>query len=168
MDSSLVIDVLNDNRGRGETGDVNFKLYVPVGASVDLQTRQGDIRVSNIRGGSVRAHVSLEGDIELTGINAERVIAQNTMGLIFFDGEFSTNGKYMFQSGQGNISIRIPADSAFQLTASSQNRNIKLGEFWNKEFRNMGDGRKYEGGVRNGQATVTVTSFLGSITFLRR
>lgn len=161
------IDVMGDNRGRGDIGNVNFKLQVPAGATVDLQTRQGDIHVSNINGDLVRAHVSLEGDIELTGISAKKVIAQNTMGLIFFDGQFTREGNYSFQSTQGNITIRIPQQSAFYLSASSQAKRITLGEFWTKDFKNMGDGRKYEGGVR-GQASVTVINFLGSITFMRR
>ncbi len=166
-DEEFEIDVMGDNRGRGDIGNVNFKLLVPAGATVDLQTRQGDIRVSNVHGDLVRAHVSLEGDIELVGISARKVIAQNTMGLIFFDGQFTREGNYIFQSTQGNITIRIPQHSAFYLTASSQAKKITLGEFWNKDFKSMGDGRKYEGGVR-GQASVTVTNFLGSITFMRR
>ncbi|MGH9880926.1 MAG: DUF4097 family beta strand repeat-containing protein [Pyrinomonadaceae bacterium] len=164
----LVVDVMGDNRGRGEVGNVSFKLQVPVGATVDLETRQGDIRVSNIRGNLVRAHVSSEGSIELNGIVANQVIAQNTMGDIYFDGEFSRNGSYHFKSGQGNITIRIPADSAFKVVASSQARKIALGQFWNDGFKNLGDGRKYEGDVRNGHASVTVTNFQGSITFMRR
>src|SRR6185503_7699446 len=64
MDESLIVDVMNDNRGRGDVGDVNFKLQVPVSSSVDLETRRGQISVSDLRGASVRAHVSTEGDIE--------------------------------------------------------------------------------------------------------
>lgn len=164
----LVIDVMSDNKGRGEVGNVNFKLQVPVDATVDLETRRGDISVSNIRSGSVRAHVSSEGDIVLTGISASQVMASNTIGDIFFDGEFSRDGSYQFKSGHGNITIRIPADSAFSVVASSQARKIALGQFWNDKFRSMGDGRKYEGDVRNGHAKVTVSNYQGSITFMRR
>jgi len=163
----LVIDVMGDNRGRGDVGDANFKLQVPVNSTVDLETRRGDIKVSNIRGGSVRAHVSSEGDIELSGISASQVLAQNTIGNIFFDGEFSRGGNYQFQSGQGDITIRIPADSAFRLVAASPTRKIALGQFWNDRFRSL-DGRKYEGDVGDSRASVTVTNFRGSITFLRR
>lgn len=164
----LLIDVMGDNRGRGEVGDITFRLHVPVNATVDLETRQGDISVSNIRGDLVRAHVSSEGDITLTGITAEKVIARNTMGNIFFDGEFSRNGEYQFASGRGDITLRIPADSAFKVVASSQAKRIAMGQFWNDGFRNLGNGRKYEGYVRNGHALVTVTNFQGSITFMRR
>jgi hypothetical protein len=164
----LVVDVMSDNRGRGEVGNVNFKLLVPVDATVDLETRQGDISVSNIRGGLVRAHVSSEGDIVLTGINAVQVMASNTIGNIFFDGEFDREGSYHFKSGHGDITIRIPADSAFSVVASSQARQIALGQFWNNRFRNLGNGRKLEGDVRNGHAKVTVSNYQGSITFMRR
>src|SRR5258708_24465549 len=90
----LIVDVMADNRGRSDVGDVNFKLQVPLNSSVDLETRRGQINVSNIRGGSVRAHVSSEGDITLSGISASQVMAQNTIGDIFFDGEFARGGTY--------------------------------------------------------------------------
>ena len=72
IDQSLVVDVMSDNRGMGDVGDINFKLQVPVNSSVDLETVRGNIYVSNIRSGLVRAHVSSEGDIELTNITASR------------------------------------------------------------------------------------------------
>jgi hypothetical protein len=167
MDQSLIIDVMNDNRGRGDVGDVNFKLQVPVSSSVDLETRRGQISVSNIRGASVRAHVSTEGDIELTNITAGQVVAQNTIGNIFFDGEFSAGGTYEFKSTKGDITIRIPGNSAFRLVAASPARKITLGEFWNNGFKTQ-DGRRYVGDVGDGRSSVSVTNFSGQITFLRK
>lgn len=167
-DQGLIVDVMGDNRGRNDVGDVNFKIQVPASSSVDVETRRGDIRVTNIRGGLVRAHVSSEGDIELSGISATQVFAQNMIGNIFFDGSLSRGGTYEFKSGQGDITIRIPADSAFRLVAAAPTKKIALGEFWNAGFKSLGDGRKYVGDVRDGQASVSVTNFRGSITFLRR
>ena len=164
----LTIDVMADNPGRSDVGDVNFKLQVPINSSVDLETKRGQITVSNIRGDLVRAHVSLEGDIELSGISASQVYAQNTIGNIYFDGEFARKGSYKFQSGKGHITIRIPADSAFHLTAAAPTKQIALGQFWNDKFKNLGGGRKYEGEVVDARSTVMVTNFQGSITFLRR
>ncbi len=164
----LTIDVMADNPGRSDVGDVNFKLQVPINSSVDLETKRGQITVSNIRGDLVRAHVSLEGDIELSGISASQVFAQNTIGDIYFDGEFTRKGIYQFQSGKGHITIRIPADSAFHLTAAAPTKQIALGQFWNDKFKNLGGGRKYEGEVVDGRSRVMVTNFQGSITFQRR
>jgi hypothetical protein len=168
LKDGLSIDVMGDNRGRSDVGDVNFKIQVPVNTSVDLETRRGDIRVSNIRGESVRARVSSEGDIDLTGINAVQVRASNTTGNIFFDGEFARGGSYDFNSGKGNINIRIPGESAFRLIASTASKKIELGHFWNKSFVSLGGGRKFVGDVGDGRASVTVTNLIGSITFIRR
>jgi hypothetical protein len=164
----LIVDVMADNRGRSDVGDVNFKLQVPVNSSVDLETKRGQITVSNIRGGLVRAHVSSEGDIELNGISASQVFAQNLIGNIFFDGEFSRGGTYQFQSGKGEITIRIPSDSAFSLVAATPTKRIALGPFWNNGFKSLGDGRKYVGDVGDGRSSVMVTTFQGSITFIRK
>lgn len=165
---SLIVDVMADNRGRSDVGDVNFKLQVPVNSSVDLETKRGQITVSNIRGESVRAHVSLEGDIELRGMSALKVFAQNTTGNIYFDGELARGGSYQFQSNKGDITIRIPADSAFNLVAAAPTKRITLGGFWNENIKKLGDGRKFTGDVGDGRSALTVTNFQGSITFLRR
>ena len=167
IDQSLVVDVMSDNRGIGDVGDINFKLQVPVNSSVDLETRRGNISVANIRSGLVRAHVSSEGDIELTNISASHVIAKNVIGNIFFDGEFSSGGTYEFKSSKGDITIRIPGNSAFRLVAASPARRITLGDFWNNGFKTQ-DGRRYVGDVGDGRSSVSVTNFNGQITFLRR
>ena len=167
LDESLVVDVMSDNRGRSDVGDINFKLQVPVNSSVDLETRRGNISVANIRSGLVRAHVSSEGDIELTNVSASHVIAQNVIGNIFFDGEFSRGGTYEFKSNKGDITIRIPGNSAFRLVAASPARKIALNDFWNNNFKTQ-DGRKYVGDVGDGRSSVSVTNFSGQITFMRR
>src|SRR5215510_2199471 len=167
INESLVVDVMSDNRGRGDVGDINFKLQVPVNSSVDLETRRGNINVANIRSGLVRAYVSSEGDIELTNVSASHVIAQNVTGNIFFDGEFSTGGTYEFKSNKGDITIRIPGDSAFRLVAASPMRGIAMNDCWNNNFKTQ-DGRKYVGDVGDGRSSVSVTNFSGQITFLRR
>ena len=168
MGDGLIIDVMGDNRGRGDVGNVNFKIQLPVTSSVDLETRRGDIHVTNISGGAVRAHVTSEGDINLTGINASQVEASNTIGNIFFDGEFARGGNYQFSSTQGDITIRIPGNSAFRLVANAPTKKIALGQFWNKGFQSLGDGRKVVGDVGDGRSSVLVTNFRGSITFIRR
>ena len=167
INESLVVDVMSDNRGRGDIGDINFKLQVPLNSSVDLETMRGNINVANLRSGLVRAYVSSEGDIELTNISATHVIAQNVTGNIFFDGEFSTGGTYEFKSNKGDITIRIPGDSAFRLVAASPARRIALNDFWNNNFKTQ-DGRKYVGDVGDGRSSVSVTNFSGQITFMRR
>ncbi|HEU4796943.1 MAG TPA: DUF4097 family beta strand repeat-containing protein [Pyrinomonadaceae bacterium] len=167
VNDCLMIDVMGDNRGRGDVGEINFKLQVPVNSSIDVETRRGDINISNITSSQVRAHVSSEGDIELINISATHVVAQNVIGNIFFDGEFSRGGTYEFKSNKGDITIRIPGNSAFRLVAASPTRQIKLNDFWNNGFKTQ-DGRKYVGDVGDGRSSVSVSNFSGQITFLRK
>jgi hypothetical protein len=167
-EAGLVIDVVGDNRGRGDVGDANFKIQVPSRSSVDLETRSGQINVSNIQGELVRAHVWTSGDITLSGINAARVFAINTTGNIFFDGEFASGGTYEFKSGQGTITLRLPANCGFRLVATAPAQKIKMGPFWHEGMKTIGEGRRIIGDVGDGRASVTVTNYQGAINFLLR
>src|SRR5260370_2001628 len=128
-DAGLVIDIVGDNRGRGDVGDMNFKIQVPARTSVDLETRRGQINVSNIEGDLVRAHISTSGDVTLSGINAARVFASNTTGNIFFDGEFTSGGTYEFKSAKGDITLQLPGNCGFHLAATAPPQKISLRTF---------------------------------------
>jgi len=96
LSGTIIVDVVRDNKGRNEVGDVNFTVYVPYSSSVDIETRIGNLLVSNVQGGLVRAHISSEGDITLTNIGAANVSAKNVIGDIFYYGVFRSNGVYRF------------------------------------------------------------------------
>src|SRR6184192_1253466 len=167
-EAGLVIDIVGDNKGRADVGDVNFKIQVPARSSVDLETHRGQINVSNVQGDLVRAHVWTSGDIQLYGINAARVFASNTTGDIFFDGEFASGGTYEFKSGMGTITLRLPANCGFRLVATAPAKKISMGQFWHNGMKLQGEGRRIIGDIGDGRASVTVTTYQGNINFLRR
>jgi DUF4097 and DUF4098 domain-containing protein YvlB len=168
LSGTIVINVVKDNQGRDEVGNVNFLIRVPSTSSVDIETRMGNLNVSNVSGGLVRANISSEGDITLTNISANSVSAENVIGDIFFDGLLKPNGAYRFTSTRGNINLRIPSDSSFKLVATAPStRNISLGSF-NTGMRMVGDGRRVVGEAGDGSATLQVTNQRGSISFIRR
>src|SRR6478752_4979084 len=111
LSGKIVINLVRDNAGRGETGNVNFTIRVPYYTAVDIETMMGNLNVSNISSALVRAHVSSEGDITLTNISAAGVSADNITGDILFDGELRPSGFYRLSSMRGTISIRIPIPS---------------------------------------------------------
>lgn len=169
LSGEIRINVVQDNQGRGEVGDVNFSILVPYDSKVDIETRIGNLNVSSIQGGLVRAHVTSEGDVTLTNISASSVSAKNLIGDIFFDGLIKGNGIYVFNSMSGNINLRIPLESSFRLLATAPStRNISLGSFSNSSMRLLGTGRRVVGKVGDGSASVTVTNQRGTISFLRR
>src|SRR5262249_26124725 len=85
LSGTIVINVVKDNAGRMDLGNVNFTIRVPYSAAVIIETRLGDLNVTNIRSSLVHAHVSAEGDITLTNIVATGVSAENVSGNILFD-----------------------------------------------------------------------------------
>jgi hypothetical protein len=168
LSGTIYINLVKDNQGRNEVGNVNFTVRVPYSSSVDIETRMGNLTVNNIGGGLVRAKITSEGDITLTNISANNVDAGNVIGDIFFDGELKADGIYRFTSTKGNINIRIPLNSSFRLIATAPStRNIALGSFSNAGL-NFTDGRRVFGKVGDGSASLTVTNQRGSIAFLRR
>jgi DUF4097 and DUF4098 domain-containing protein YvlB len=169
--SCLGIDIVRDNRGR-MVGDINFIVKVPVDSTVDIETKRGNISINNVRGGMVRARVSLSGDIELTGIRASEVIAENGVGDTMFDGELVAGGSYVFKSLSGNININIPRNSSFSLVASAQPQSINLNSFASPDLNIVADGRKVYGDVGLGGGgrlpRLTVFNQRGKISFIAR
>jgi len=169
LSGTIVINVVRDNQGKNEVGSVNFLVRVPYTTMVDIETRIGNLNVSNIRSGLVRAHISSEGDITLTNISSSAVSAENVMGNIFFDGDLEGGGNYRFSSMKGDINLRIPFTSSFRLVATAPStRYISLGAFTNGSMNYLGDGRRVVGRFGDGSATLTVTNQRGGISFLRR
>ena len=162
------IDVRRDNRE--DVGDINFTIRVPYNSTVDISTMSGGIVIRNVRGEMVRAHVTSEGDIELTGIRAQTVMAENTVGNILFDAELLRGGTYVLNSTQGDIQLRITAESGFRLMAvAPRTRNIDLNGFAQMgEFEFFNEKRKVVGKVGDGGASLSTTNGRGSIVFMPR
>lgn len=169
LSGTIYINLVRDNQGRSDVGAVNFTVRVPFTSAVDIETKMGNLSVSNLRGGLVRAHITTEGDITLTNISASAVSAQNGVGDIFYDGVMQPSGNYRFASISGNINLRIPSGSSFRFVATAPStRNISLGDFAVRDLRYEGNGRRVVGMSGDGSATLTVTNQRGSIGFLRR
>ena len=117
----------------------------------------------------VRAHITLEGDIQLTDIRAFIVQAENIMGDILFDGELMPGGSYDIKSIQGNINILIPDKSAFRLVATAPlTRSIALGSFAHPGLSFVSDGRKVVGNVGDGSRVAQYHESTRKDLFLHR
>src|SRR5687768_3640222 len=169
IDGTIFINVVKENYGRGDVGNVNFTIRVPYHAMVDIETKVGNLNVSSVRGALVRAKISTDGDITLTDISAQFVDAENRIGNIFFDGDLRAGGNYRFTSMSGDINLRVPFDSSFKLIATAPStRNINLGSFSNGKMRFLGDGKRVTGQVGDGRSYISVTNVRGTIAFIRR
>ena len=164
----IVINLLRDNPER-ETGPVNFTIYVPYTTEVNIDTRLGNLVVSNIHSTFVRAHITTDGDITLMNMGVSNVVAESTSGDIVYDGALKDGGTYRFSSMMGKIHLRIPFTSSFKLMATApSSRSISLGQFSNDDMNIVGDGRRIIGKFGTGSAILNVTTQRGQIFFIRR
>ncbi|MEO7659601.1 MAG: DUF4097 family beta strand repeat-containing protein [Pyrinomonadaceae bacterium] len=169
LSGTILINLVRDNQGRNEVGNVNFLIRLPYSSMVDIETMIGNLAVTNVRSTLVRAHITSEGDITLMNIASSAVSAENVLGDIFFDGEIQGGGTYRFSSTRGNINLRIPFTSSFRLIATAPStRSITLGAFANSNLSFTSDGRRVVGRFGEGSASLTVTNQRGSIGFIRR
>lgn len=169
LSGTININLVRDNQGRQDVGNVNFLIKVPFNSTVDIETRMGNLNVSNVGGSLVRAHISSEGDITLTNISAGAVAAENIRGDIFFDGDIARDGAYRFNSMSGSINLRIPFNSSFRLVATAPStRSISLGDFSGGGLNFVSNGRRVVGSFGDGSASLTVTNQRGSISLIRR
>jgi len=167
--STIIVNVVKNNQGKNGVGSVNFKVKVPIGSSIDLETMIGNLNITNVRGSLVRAVITAEGDITLTNILANNVTATNRIGDIFFDGDFKSEGFYNFKSTTGNINLRIPLTSSFRFTATAPfSRNIFMGSFVTAASNTINDGQRIIGRFREGAANLVVTNQRGTISFIAR
>lgn len=165
----IVVNLVRDNEGRSDVGEVNFTIRVPYYTMVDIETKIGNLSVSNISSGLVRAHISSEGDISLLNIGASNVAAENVMGNIFFDGELQDGGSYRFSSVKGDIALRIPFNSSFRVVATAPStRDIAFYQCASPDLSLLGDGRRMVGKCGGGSASLSVTNQRGAIKFFRR
>jgi len=169
LSGDIVVNLVRDNEGRGDVGNVNFTVHVPYYTMVDIETKIGNLSVSNISSGLVRAHISSEGDIQLLNIGASNVAAENVMGNIFFDGELQDGGAYRFSSVKGDILLRIPFNSSFRVVATAPStRDIAFYQCASPDLSLLGDGRRMVGKCGAGSASLSVTNQRGAIKFFKR
>lgn len=169
LSGTILINVVKDNQGRNEVGEVNFVVKVPYNSSVNIETIMGNLSVTNVEGGFVRAHIASDGNITLTNISAALVSAENGIGDIFFDGEIKPGGRYRFSSMRGAINLRIPFESSFSLVATAPSTgNINVNSLKEAGLRYVSEGRRVVGKIGDGSATLNVVNQRGSIAFIRR
>jgi hypothetical protein len=167
--NALTINIVRDNQGRGDVGSINFKVWVPYDSAVDIETKLGNLEVRDVSGSMIRAKISLDGDVSLSNIKADTVMAESSSGNIFFDGTLQSGGTYSFKLMRGDINIRIPFSSSFRLAATaSEPNNFALGPLANSGLSFQSGGRKVTGSVNDGRANMTILNKRGTIAFILR
>lgn len=127
---------------------------------LELNSVSGDIRATKIRG-SVEAEV-VSGSVRLEDISeARRVSAKSISGTVEYRGQLLPNGSYRFTSHSGEVRLYLPADSSFDLEASSFSGTVSTD--FPVEVMGRLSGKTIQGRVGKGGAEVVAKAFSGSV-----
>jgi DUF4097 and DUF4098 domain-containing protein YvlB len=156
---------------------VNYKIWIPEKAAIEVKSVSGDVNLASIGGaakinsvsgnvdvlGAAGVEVNLvSGDIELRDVSEARTVTGKTVsGNIDYIGTIMAGGNYELKAHSGNVVMTIPANSSFDLEASTFSGVIDsdfqiqvVGKISPKEIR---------GTVNQGGARVRAKSFSGNV-----
>jgi DUF4097 and DUF4098 domain-containing protein YvlB len=166
-DSPSSVVTVENARGRVTASTLSGQIIIR-GASEGVRATliSGEIALSNIRG---RIEIrSTSANIQLRNLDSREVQVNNSSGNIYFEGKLYQDGRYAFESFSGEITVLIPADTGFNLTARTTSGSI------NTEFpiqlapgSSLGGVRNLRGTVGNGGPDIITVGFSGSI-FLKK
>jgi DUF4097 and DUF4098 domain-containing protein YvlB len=151
-----------------------------VAGNIDIADTEGDVTASSINGdlilrdskGRNLALDTVSGDLRLTQMNFERATLSSVNGDIDFVGRLAKSGRYEFSTHSGDIRLTPVNSSGFDVEANTFSGDV-LSEYVMKAPRTepgpgRGLNRQLRGSFGDGSATVTLRSFAGDITIVRR
>jgi hypothetical protein len=99
---------------------------------VNLSSAGGGVDVSNLKASSDDDVVevgTVSGDIQLTRVSTQKVIAKTVNGTVMMNGPLVKAGSYNFTSMGGNLILAMPSDSSFQLNAKLSEKKDLVSDF---------------------------------------
>ena len=128
--------------------------------NVYLKTVSGDIDITNVKG-SIEAE-TVSGEIEMREVTeAGSINAKTLSGNVDYLGRIESQGRYALKSHSGDITMIIPADSAFEFDAESFSGVIDSD--FPIEVSGKVSSRELHGVVNKGGASLQLSTFSGNI-----
>lgn len=155
-----------------------------VSKGVYAQTYEGDLRVENVGGeitltntnGNIFAYnakplefsnnfvaKTSSGAIRLQAVDYPQLKANSTSGTINFSGTIISGGQYYFSTQNGSIQLLIPKKSSFAVAATYGYGDFKSDIQMVNVTKTPGQPQKLTGQTGAGDATLTLSTYVGSI-----
>jgi DUF4097 and DUF4098 domain-containing protein YvlB len=139
---------------------VDFEITAPPGTRLELRTAAGNIDVRGVQGG-VRAH-SGAGSIDVRAVSGAARLDVGA-GDVHYEGQPA--GSCSFETGAGNVRLRVPADTDAQVDLSTGVGRVSVG--W--DVKGQVSPRHVEGTIGDGsQADIQAHTGVGNVTLERR
>jgi DUF4097 and DUF4098 domain-containing protein YvlB len=151
-----------------EIGDSN-------GDDVIGSTVSGNVVARGLKARSVDLQ-SVSGDLRMTDVESDRTFVRSISGNVDFSGRLAPSGRYEFQSHSGDVRVSPFGAPGFSIEASTFSGDLRSdypltlqGNPPNNGFNNRGrNGRALRATFGNGGAVLTLQSFSGNITIVKR
>lgn len=160
------MDVLTHHgrRGWGRHGRVEYRVKVPAGARVEVETTNGAVRVLGT-GGTVRA-TTTNGSVEVADATGS-VEASTTNGSIRAGfREAPAEGVQRLSTTNGSVKLTLPRGASGDFQASTVNGGISTDFPLQVSGRIVG--RRLRGRLGGGQARFDVRTVNGSVRIVKR
>lgn len=145
------------------------------GDEVSGSTTSGTVIVRGVKARSVDLQ-SVSGDLRLTDVESDRTFVRSVSGDVEYSGRLSKSGRYEFQSHSGDVRVSPLASQGFSLEASTFSGDLRSdypltlqgGNQVTSGFGPRRNPRAVRGSFGEGGALLTLQSFSGSITIVKR
>jgi DUF4097 and DUF4098 domain-containing protein YvlB len=116
---------------------------------------------------------SVSGDVRMTDVESDRTFVRSVSGTVDFSGRLATTGRYEFQSHSGDVRVAPVGASGFSIEASTFNGDLRSDFPLTLQGNppnsfNRRNTRGIRGSFGDGGAVLTVQSFGGNITIVKR
>jgi DUF4097 and DUF4098 domain-containing protein YvlB len=141
------------------------------GDEVAGETVSGNVVARGVKARTVDLH-SVSGDLRMTDVESDRAFVRSVSGNVEFSGRLSRNGRYELQSHSGDVRVSPLGASGFSLEASTFSGDLRS-DYPLTVQGNQPNGRRngrgpIRGTVGDGGAILTLQSFSGNITIVKR
>jgi DUF4097 and DUF4098 domain-containing protein YvlB len=155
---------------KGGTGFVTAR---SIEGEVIVEGSKGRVTVSSVNegiqvrnaGGDISAETT-NGDISLSGIDAQSVEATTVNGDIVYEGSFGKGGRYRFATHNGDITLGLPEQTSATFTVRTYNGEFES-SFGLKPSGEVRRGRAATYVMGSGTAEVELESFGGDVEIRR-
>jgi DUF4097 and DUF4098 domain-containing protein YvlB len=145
--------------GRNNNGAVDFTVYVPRGAALELDLVNGNLDVKGHEG-SINADLvngnltaELAGEAELGTVNGSLDVTLNAM---------QATGRYELSSVNGGLTLRLPAGAGARVEAETVHGSIS-NDFGMEVDKGRYVGKSLRGKIGDGGADIELSNVNGSI-----
>ncbi|MDA1307737.1 MAG: DUF4097 family beta strand repeat-containing protein, partial [Acidobacteria bacterium] len=157
---------------------------------LSAKTISGDIELRDVKAEGLLEAASISGDVTATNVTARRLdvgsmsgtatvrnaqtsatSAKSLSGDVVFDGTLASGGRYEFQSQSGSVRLSLDGRTGFNLEARTFSGSVRSDlplQTSGVSSSGRRANRALSGTFGDGSATVSATSFSGSVVITKR